>query len=60
MADRRGESLAEVVARATRDIPLGRITEPTQIAEAIVFLLSDRASAITGQALDVNGGNWFH
>ena len=31
-----------------------------EIADAVVYLASDRASAITGQALDVNGGNWFH
>lgn len=37
-------------------IPLGRIAEPEAIAEAIVFLLSDRARHITMQELIVDGG----
>ncbi|UYP19562.1 2,3-dihydro-2,3-dihydroxybenzoate dehydrogenase [Rhodococcus sp. Z13] len=37
-------------------IPLGRIAEPTDIAETIEFLLSDRARHITMQALYVDGG----
>lgn len=37
-------------------IPLGRIADPTEIANAVVFLLSDRASAITGATLAVDCG----
>lgn len=36
--------------------PLGRIGEPAEVAEAVLFLASDRASFITGQVLAVNGG----
>ena len=36
--------------------PLGRLAEPQEVAEAILFLASDRASFITGQTLSVNGG----
>ncbi len=35
---------------------LNRLGEPGEIAEAVVFLLSDRASFITGQLLSVDGG----
>lgn len=59
LAERQGVTVADVVAKVTRDIPLRRITQPDEIAEAVVFLLSDRSSAITGQSLDVNAGNWF-
>ena len=38
------------------DIPLGRLGEPEDIAEAVVFLVSDKAKFITGEVLDVNGG----
>ncbi|WP_380674979.1 SDR family oxidoreductase [Salinigranum sp. GCM10025319] len=37
-------------------IPLGRLAEPTDIAEAALFLASDAASMITGTALEVDGG----
>ena len=36
--------------------PLGRLIEPTEIADAILFLASDAASAITGVTLPVDGG----
>lgn len=36
--------------------PLGRIGQPTDIAECVVFLLSDKSSWITGQVLHVDGG----
>lgn len=38
-------------------IPLRREADPSEIASAIVFLLSDDASYITGQVLGVNGGS---
>lgn len=37
-------------------IPLGRLAEPEEIAQAALFLLSDRASYINGHALVVDGG----
>ena len=40
------------------DIPMGRMGTPEEIAEAVAFLLSDKASYITGQILGVNGG-WY-
>jgi 3-oxoacyl-[acyl-carrier protein] reductase len=42
--------------RSARSIPLGRNARPEEIAAAIVFLLSDGASYITGTTIDVNGG----
>lgn len=36
--------------------PLGRIGKPEDIAEAILYLLSDSSSWITGATIDINGG----
>jgi NAD(P)-dependent dehydrogenase (short-subunit alcohol dehydrogenase family) len=40
----------------TPQIPLGRLGDPADVANAILFLASDEASYITGICLDVNGG----
>lgn len=36
--------------------PIGRIAQPSEVAEVIAFLLSDAASFVTGTAIDVDGG----
>ncbi|MCC6178905.1 MAG: SDR family oxidoreductase [Chloroflexi bacterium] len=42
--------------RALREIPLQRLGRPEDIAETVLFLVSDGASYITGQSINVNGG----
>jgi NAD(P)-dependent dehydrogenase (short-subunit alcohol dehydrogenase family) len=39
-----------------RVTPIGRLAEPGEIAEAIVWLCSDAASFVTGHAMAVDGG----
>jgi len=39
-----------------RQIPLGRFGTPEEVAEAVLFLVSDSANYITGTTIDVNGG----
>ena len=53
--------MTEVLPDSAKDairgqIPLGRIGNPDEIAEAVVFLTSEKASYITGQVLAVDGG----
>ena len=50
------EALARGIARS---IPLGRIPDDADCAKAALFLVSDYASAVTGAALDVNGGEFL-
>ncbi|WP_306211749.1 SDR family NAD(P)-dependent oxidoreductase [Actinoplanes sp. RD1] len=45
-----------VLARITAGIPMGRIARPEEIAQAAAWLLSDRASFVTGSVLPVTGG----
>jgi NAD(P)-dependent dehydrogenase (short-subunit alcohol dehydrogenase family) len=47
---------AEAEAKLARQIPLGRIGEPDDIAYAVLYLASDASSFVTGQILRPNGG----
>ena len=49
-------SMAESLARFTSASPLGRLTEPHEVAAAAVFLASPAAGAITGEDLNVSAG----
>ncbi|MCP4567727.1 MAG: glucose 1-dehydrogenase [FCB group bacterium] len=42
--------------KVTRQIPLGRVGRPEELAEPVLFLASDMATFITGEILNVNGG----
>ena len=41
---------------AMREVPLGRMAQPEEIAGTVAWLLSGDAGSITGQAIDQNGG----
>jgi NAD(P)-dependent dehydrogenase (short-subunit alcohol dehydrogenase family) len=58
-SDGRGVSKQEVVDELNARVPLGRIPTDEEVAGSVVYLASDLSSAMTGQAIDTNGGEIF-
>jgi len=56
LAKKEEVSIAEVAARWTEEIPMRRLGEPREFAALAAFLVSERASYITGQSIAVDGG----
>jgi NAD(P)-dependent dehydrogenase (short-subunit alcohol dehydrogenase family) len=52
----RGVSAEEALKMLTRSNPLGRLVTPAEVASAVGWLCSPDASAMTGQAIAVAGG----
>ncbi|MFL5762113.1 MAG: SDR family oxidoreductase [Thermomicrobiales bacterium] len=55
-AEGTGTSVDEVLTEDARAIPMGRIGDPQEFANAVVFLASPAASYVTGVTLQVDGG----
>lgn len=53
---KRGFDPDSAVAELGKSVPLGRIAEPEDIADVILFLVSDAASYVVGALIEVNGG----
>ena len=51
-----GVSVEEYNAQMAKEIPLRRVAKPEEVADAIVWLASERASYVTGQTILVDGG----
>jgi NAD(P)-dependent dehydrogenase (short-subunit alcohol dehydrogenase family) len=60
LAHKRGVEPAVIAEETVAGSDLKRLVQPDEIAEAVVFLLSQRARAITGQCLDINCGEFHH
>lgn len=46
----------DMLAKLSRQIPMGRVGQPVEVAQAVLFLASDEASFITGSEIKVDGG----
>ena len=51
-----GDTADQIRARMVREIPMRRMGTPEEVASLVAFLVSDEASYITGQAININGG----
>ena len=60
LARQRGVDVQQVYDETAATIDLRRLPEPDEVADAVVFLASPMARAITGQCLGVDGGEYHH
>ncbi|MBC7304276.1 MAG: SDR family oxidoreductase [Nocardia sp.] len=60
VAEKYGITVEQVYEQTASKSDLKRLPEPDEIARAVVFLASDWSSAITGQTLDVNCGEYHN
>ena len=60
LAEKEERTYEEVRREVAAKTALHHIPDSAEIADAVVFFASDLSRACTGQALDVNGGHYFH
>ena len=58
IAARTAEPERTPTATRCEAVPLGRMSQPDDIAGTVAWLLSPDARGVTGQAIDQNGGAW--
>lgn len=58
-AEYENKALGQKKKEVGEAVPLGRMGDPKDVADPCVFLASDEARYITGQTLNVDGGNWM-
>ncbi len=60
LAEQRGVDRQQIYDETAATTDLRKLPEPDEVADAVVFLASSMARAITGQCLDVNSGEFHH
>jgi NAD(P)-dependent dehydrogenase (short-subunit alcohol dehydrogenase family) len=60
LGHKRGVRVDDIYAETAAATDLGRLPQPDEVADAVLFLASPLARAVTGQCLDVNCGEYHH
>ena len=60
LAEATGKTTDEIMAANSKGVPVARYGTPEEVANTVVFLCSDAASYINGQAISVDGGSSGH
>jgi NAD(P)-dependent dehydrogenase (short-subunit alcohol dehydrogenase family) len=60
LAGFRGVPYDQVISETIRHIPLGRLEQPGDVANLVVFLASSQSDYMTGQAINIDGGMVMH
>jgi 3-oxoacyl-[acyl-carrier protein] reductase len=56
-AEESRSTIETIIANRTKEIPLGKLIQPDDIAAAVLFFCSPMANMITGQSIAVDGGS---
>jgi NAD(P)-dependent dehydrogenase (short-subunit alcohol dehydrogenase family) len=56
LRDRTGQAVEAILAAREQSVPVGRMATTADVVHAIMFFISDEASFLTGEALNVGGG----
>ncbi|MGB1033111.1 MAG: SDR family NAD(P)-dependent oxidoreductase, partial [Flavobacteriales bacterium] len=59
LAERQNEEYKTAYQEQMNYVPLGRMSDPEEIARFVAFLFSDAQRSITGQGLDINNGSFM-
>ena len=50
----------DVLEKLIQEIPVKRLGEPDEVAQAVLFLVDEKAGFITGETMSINGGHYMH
>lgn len=60
LAEASGKTPDDILANNSKGVPVGRYADPKEVANVVVFLCSEAASYVNGQAISVDGGSSGH
>jgi NAD(P)-dependent dehydrogenase (short-subunit alcohol dehydrogenase family) len=59
LADKSEKALEEEIIQQKSFVPLNKFSQPMEIAQWVEFLVSEKQTSMTGQAIDINNGSFM-